>query len=243
MGASRLVHQCIADWADLLEMDGVATSNGSPVPSAAVGVATFDGAGNIARTDGLSGYYTDESDGGTLNTVQYPSGTYNVDANLRTDSPAVRTRHREPDRSASQPVWYLVSTNQAFALDTNAAVMARNTSAATVPTPNGFTFATLLGTYLAGTITPVLPSVTNELDVAEHALPRRNLGLRTTIQWTNRQVPGSFLGAYDCGGTPPHAPPRRRRSGRYEITGPADRHDANLDSLRARFRVAGNHGL
>ena len=36
----------------LIDLSGLATSNGSLVPSAAVGVVSFDGAGNIVRTDG-----------------------------------------------------------------------------------------------------------------------------------------------------------------------------------------------
>ena len=172
------------------------------VPSAAVGVATFDGAGNIARTDGVSGYYTDESDGGNLSTVQYATGTYNVDP---TCGPIQQTCGRVTVNltgAGTQPVWYLVRPNQAFALDTNAGVI-RNLATA-IGSPGGFTIAALLGSYLGVTITPVLPSVTNELDVAITPCCGGVWDQKFDAAGPFGQVDqASFSGAYDCGGTVP----------------------------------------
>ena len=220
VGASGSFSNASLTGQTVLEMDGVATSNGSPAPAAAVGVATFDGAGNIARTDGLSGYYTDESDGGTLNTVQYPSGTYSVDATCGPINQPCGRVTVNLTGAPTQPVWYLFSTNQAFALDTNAAVMAGTLQPQTVPTPNGFTLPTLLGTYLAGTITPVLPSVTNELDVAGTPPPGGIWAQNYEYSGPTGQGQNAFLGAYDCGGTPPLCSTSATAFGRYEITGP-----------------------
>jgi hypothetical protein len=220
VGASGSFSNASLTGQTVLEMDGVATSNGGPVPAAAVGVATFDGAGNIARTDGLSAYYTDESDGGVLSTVQYPSGTYSVDATCGSINQPCGRVTVSLTGAPTQPVWYLVSTNQAFALDTNAAVMAGTLQTQTVPTPNGFNLPTLLGTYLAGTITPVLPSVTNELDVAGTPPPGGLWAQNFDFSGPIGQGQSSFSGQYGCGGTPPLCSTLATAFGRYEITGP-----------------------
>ncbi len=83
-GASGQFNNASLKGQSVVELDGIATSISPTSPSAAIGVVAFDGNGNIAgptATDGtvLPGYYTDESDGGTLSTVQYATGTYNVD--------------------------------------------------------------------------------------------------------------------------------------------------------------------
>ena len=203
----------------LIELDGIASGN---VPSAAVGVATFDGAGNIARTDGVSGYYTDQSDGGNLSTVQYTTGTYNVDP---TCGPIQQTCGRVTVNltgAATQPVWYLVSSNQAFALDTNAGVTYGTLQPQSAPT-GGFTIAALLGSYLGVTITPVLPSVANELDVAITPCCGGVWDQKYDAVGQYGQVnQASFSGAYDCGGTVPACGSVGTALGRFEVTGPGD---------------------
>jgi hypothetical protein len=202
-----------------VELNGL-TNSGSG-PSAAIGVATFDGAGNIARTDGLNGYYTDESDGGTVSTVAYPSGTYNVDPTCGLITQACGRVTVTLTGAPTQPIWYLVNTNQAFALDTNPGVMSGTLQVQNVPTPNGFSVASLLGSYLGNTITPVSSSVTNELDVALTPPPggiwRQSYDYSGPIGQGSQ---GSFVGSYDCGGTAPLCSTLGTAFGRFEITGP-----------------------
>lgn len=203
----------------VVELNGL-TSNGA-TPSAAIGVATFDGAGNIARTDGLNAYYTDESDGGTLSTVQYTGGTYNVDATCGAISQPCGRVTVNLTGAPTQPVWYLVSTDQAFALDTNTGVMSGTLQAQAVPSPGGFTLASLLGSYLGSTITPASPGVTNELDVA--GTPPPGGVWRQIYDYSGPFGQGSqssFAGTYGCGGTPPACSDIGTAFGRYEVLGP-----------------------
>jgi hypothetical protein len=218
-GASGSFSNVTLQGQSVVELNGL-TSNGSS-PAAAIGVATFDGAGNIARTDGLSAYYTDESDAGILSTVQYTGGTYNVDATCGSLSQPCGRVTVTLTGAPTQPVWYLVNTNQAFALDTNAGVMSGTLQAQSVPTPNGFGVVSLLGSYLGSTITPVSPSVTNELDVASTPPPG---GVWTQHYDYSGPIgqgsQASFTGSYDCGGTPPACSNIGTAFGRFEITGP-----------------------
>ncbi len=78
------------------------------LPDVSVGVVTFDGAGNIARTDGLPAYLTDENDGGTVSQNNITSGTYNVDPTCGTIQYCGRVT--VTGIGANQPVWYLVGS-------------------------------------------------------------------------------------------------------------------------------------
>ena len=210
----------------ILELDGVSSGNGGLVPSAAAGVVSFDGAGNLVRTDGVSAYYTDESDGGTLSTIQYATGTYSVDptcANIQQPCGRVTVNLAG---APTQPVWYLVTTNQGFALDTNAGVMYGSLQAQSVPndgpqgTP-GFSIAALLGSFLGSTISPVLPSVTNELDVALTPCCGGIWAQQYQSSGSAGQLVGQqFIGAYDCGATAPSCDAIGTALGRFETTGP-----------------------
>jgi hypothetical protein len=218
-GASGVFTNATLNGQSVLELNGL-TASGS-APAAAVGVASFDGAGNIARTDGLNGYYTDESDGGTLSPVSYASGTYSVDATCGSISQACGRVTVTLTGAPTQPVWYLVNTNQAFALDTNPGVMSGTLQAQSVPTPNGFSLVSMLGSYLGNTLTPVSPSVTNELDVA--GTPPPGGVWRQSYDYAGpfgQGSQGSFLGQYDCGGTPPACSTLATALGRFEVTGP-----------------------
>jgi hypothetical protein len=137
-------------------------------PEATVGTATFDGNGNITRhgLDSLPGYFTDESDGGTVSQNSY-NGTYSVDATCGSINSACGrvtvnlTNNGQP--IPNQPVWYLVTKNQAFIVGTDPAVSSGQFS----PQSGApFTDASLLGAYLGGTINPASHYVTNEVDVA-----------------------------------------------------------------------------
>jgi hypothetical protein len=200
----------------VLELNGL--TNSASAPSAAVGAVTFDGAGNIARTDGLNAYYTDESDGGTVSTVTYTNGTYNVDATCGSILSCGRVTVSLTG-APTQPVWYLVNTNQAFSVDTNPGVMAGTLQSQTVPT-NGFTYASLLGSYLGNTITPVSASVTNELDVAGTPPPGGIWLQNYRYSGAIGQGQNSFLGNYDCAGSPPACSTIGTAFGRFEVTGP-----------------------
>jgi hypothetical protein len=220
VGASGSFSNATLSGQSVVALNGL-TSSGT-APSAAIGVATFDGAGNIARTDGLNAYYTDESDGGTLSTVTYPSGTYNVDPTCGLITQPCGRVTVSLTGAPTQPVWYLVNTNQAFALGTDSGVMSGTLQAQTVPSPNGFSTASILGSYLGNTITPVSSSVTNELDVAlTPPNPKAAVWLQNyDFSGPIGQGQGSFTGGFDCGGTPPACSTLGTAFGRFEITGP-----------------------
>jgi hypothetical protein len=203
----------------LIQLNGLASSNGSLVPSAAVGVVTFDGAGNIVRTDGISGYYTDESDGGVVAPVQYGAATYNVDATCGSIQSCGRVTVTLP-AGAPGEVWYLVSDDQAFVLGTSGAVMSGSFQSQSVPT-NGFNVGSILGSYLANTITPVLPSVTNELDVSITpccgGIWDQQFDASGPFGTVNQAF---FSGGYNCGATFPNCDSFDTALGRFVITGP-----------------------
>jgi len=235
VGASGQFSNASLKGQSVVELNGIATSIGPTTPSAAVGVVAFDGAGNIAgplATDGtqLAGYYTDESDGGTLSTVQYPTGTYNVDA---TCGPINQPCGRVTVNLAgapTQPVWYLSTTNQAFALDTNASVMAGTLQAQSVP-QNQFVIGSILGSYLGVTLTPVTQDVVNELDVAltpsfTSPVWRQTFDASGPFGQTT-QFP--FNGSYTCGGTVPACSDYGSYYGRFTVTGPGT--DTNQISI------------
>jgi len=155
-----------------LELDGIGTSGSSKVPEVELGVASFSGCtgapcvGNFMRSDSLPPYYVDQSVGGTFNPVSYTSGTYSIDANCGPMYPTPCGRLTiDLQGPTHQPVWYLTTTTQAFIVGGDADVLQGNLQAQAPPT-GGFSLPNLLGSYLGGTITPVLSSITNELDVA-----------------------------------------------------------------------------
>jgi hypothetical protein len=151
-----------------IDLNGVSTAGGSAIPQAAVGVATFDGQGNITRTDSLPGYYTDQSVGGAYSAVSYTTGTYSLDASCGGISNCGRVTVTL-DGDSTPPVWYLVTAGQAFSVgtDTNAVI-----AGTLLPqSSSGYTIASILGSYLGGTVTPALNSITNEVDVASTPPP------------------------------------------------------------------------
>ncbi|HUI84074.1 MAG TPA: Ig domain-containing protein [Candidatus Binatia bacterium] len=173
----------------VVALNGV--SGGTPVPVGVVGAATFDGSGNIARTDGLPAYFTDQSVGGTFSQVSYTSGTYSSDSSGRI---TVNLQGASCPQSVCQ-VWYLVGPGQAFAVGTDAMVMS-----GTLQPQTGAPFGapSILGSYLAGTITPVLSSVTNEIDVASTPPPGGIFALQYETGGSAGALtqPASFSGTY-----------------------------------------------
>ncbi len=153
---------CVSPAACSLVQQSGLTSAG---PDVSVGVATFDGNGNITRQDGKPGYFTDENDAGTASQNSY-DGTYNVDPTCGSITSACGrvtvnlTNSGQPIQY--QPVWYLVTKNEAFIVGTDPGV----TSGQFSPQSGApFTVASLLGAYLGGTLNPASASVTNEVDV------------------------------------------------------------------------------
>jgi len=179
----------------VIELNGL-TSAG---PDASVGVATFDGNGNITRQgiDSLPGYFTDESNAGTASQNSY-GGTYSVDATCGMITSACgRVTVNLTDNGqpiAHQPVWYLVTKNAGFVVGSDPAV----TSGQFLPQSGApFGLSSLLGSYLGGTLTPVSQSVTNEIDVAGTPPPG---GIWSTKYDTNGpgglQINQMFAGTY-----------------------------------------------
>ena len=206
---------------DLLNLSGLATSNGSLVPSAAVGVVSFDGGGNITRTDGVSGYYTDESDGGAVNPVQYATGTYNLDATCGPIQVACGRVTVNLSGAPAQPVWYLTAPNQAFILDTSPGVLYGSFQVQSPPA-TGFSNGSIVGYYLGNTITPASASINNELDVS--LTPCCGGSWAQTYDLSGPLLgiinQSSFSGAYNCGDTYPTCNQLGTSLGRFIITGP-----------------------
>lgn len=161
----------------VLQLDGIANSGTSPVPEVELGVASFSGctgspcAGSFMRSDSLPPYYIDQSVGGTLNSLTYSGGTYSIDATCGPMFPAPCGRVTVNLQGAStQPVWYLVTIGQAFVVGNDSDVLQGELQPQAPPT-QGFMLSSFVGSYLGGTLTPVLASVNNEIDVASTPPP------------------------------------------------------------------------
>jgi hypothetical protein len=173
----------------VVELDGISTSGGTSVPVAAVGVVAYNGSGNIVGPNGLPGYYTDQSVGGTYGTVDYATGTYTTDSLGRVTV--------DLEGATNQPVWYLVGPGEAFVMGTDSTVMSGTLQTQTIPTTGSFGLGNILGSYLGGTLTPVLPTVSNELEVAATPPP----GGIWLEQYENNPTPSGelaspFTGSY-----------------------------------------------
>jgi len=151
-----------------LQLDGVSSTQ----PEVELGVASFASCsgspcvGNFMRSDSLPPYYVDQDIAGSFNPISYASGTYSIDATCGTNFPnpcgRVTLNLQGP---TNQPVWYLVTTTQAFVVGSDADVL-KGTLQAQSPPSGGFSLPNLLGSYLGGTVTPTIPNITNEIDVA-----------------------------------------------------------------------------
>ncbi len=216
--------------------------NSSGLPDISAGVASFDGAGNIARTDGLPGYYTDENNGGTVTSNSIVSGTYNVDPTcpIPPSNGACGRVTVSLTGVTNNPVWYLVSTNQAFVVGTDPSVTSGSFVQQNVP-GSGFSIASILGSYLGGTSNPVTASVTNELDVVLTPPPGGILSLTNETSGPGGSPPQQHLVAYyDCADTPGSTTCRRDGDGFRKIRGDAGQHPAistDIDSLHYRRRI------
>ena len=156
-----------------IQLDGIAGTGDSAVPEAQIGVMTVvvgddESQGTISRTDGLPGYHTDQSVGGTLGSVSFTSGTYTIDAMCGPIMAACGRVTLNIDGDTNPPVFYLYNTGQGFIVGTDAYV-----EQGTLQPQTGFPYSlpSLLGSYLGGTITPATASITNEVDVASTPPP------------------------------------------------------------------------
>ncbi len=126
----------------IVEFTGSDVIDGNPVSEAEAGLLTTDGNGSGSAS-------IDQNDGGML-TQLHSSGTYSVAANGRvTLSSSFGT---------NPPIFYLVDQNQAFVVGTDHFVISGILDA---QSPSQFTDASVLGTYLGGTVAPALSSDTN----------------------------------------------------------------------------------
>ena len=157
----------------VFELNAVSPAGGSPVPDISLGLGNFDGMGNITS------YMVDENVGGTLSQPSYTNATYSVD----------KTSGRVTLSSLGTypPVWYLVTFNTGFVVGTDPNVTTGSFEPQTVLQP--VTILALFGNFYGGTVYPVLPSVTNEVEAAV-AMPPPPPGAGT----------GTFTGTYDTSG-------------------------------------------
>src|SRR5271157_6089478 len=141
------------------ELNAVSNNSGTLAPDISVGLANFDGAGNITS------YTFDENDGGALTAPSQNSytGTYTVDPKTGRATVSLTGVANQP----VQPVWYLVSANTgsnlAFVVGTDPNVTAGSFEP---QAGSSFTDVSLFGNFYGGTSTPVLSTVTNEVDAA-----------------------------------------------------------------------------
>lgn len=141
-------------------------------PDISLGLGNFDGKGNITS------YVFDENNGGTLTTPAQNSytGTYMVDStNLQSGRVTVNLAG-----VTSQPVWYLVTINTGFVVGTDPSVTSGTFEPQVVGQP--IYIVALYGNFYGGTINPVLPSVTNEVDaVVANPPPPPGMGTGTYV--------------------------------------------------------------
>ncbi|MGA8877192.1 MAG: Ig domain-containing protein [Candidatus Korobacteraceae bacterium] len=195
----------------VIQQDGLNSSG----PDASIGVATFDGNGNITRTgiDSLPGYFTDENNAGTASQNSY-DGTYSVDSTCGSITTAcgrvtvTLTSNGQPIQY--QPIWYLVTKNQAFTVGTDPAVSSGQFS----PQSGApYQLLSLLGSFLGGTVDPTSQSVTNETDVAGTPPPG---GVWAVIYDSNG--PGKLQTNQTFNGPYVFDPTYGKAFGRFEVT-------------------------
>jgi hypothetical protein len=124
----------------MVEMNGVVPNGGSPLADIQLGLFQVGTAGVTLSID--------ENRGGTVTQQQISSGTYNVATNGRVSLSGF---------GGTPPLIYLVNANSGFMLGQDANVGSGILEPQTAPPP--FSNASILGTYLGGTVTPVQPPV------------------------------------------------------------------------------------
>ncbi len=138
--------------ASVMELNGVSTTTGSPLADIQLGVANFDGKGNITL------FQTDENNGGTYIAATPLTGTYTLDPSSGGSTGRVLVSGLG---TGPQPVWYMVSSNRGFAIGTDSSAT-EGSFEPQVGSP--FSLASFLLSYAGGTVQPALSSITNEVD-------------------------------------------------------------------------------
>jgi len=136
-------------------------------------LTALDASGSTAESQvglfaGISGTFnltSDQNTGGTL-TQPSGSGTYAI-TNGRVavaPNPTTGSGFQNTTPTSSQPVFYMVSGNEAFVIGTDTAVsfgfMTQQAQ------PGTYTFTALSGTYAGGSLPPVEPNVSNVVSIA-----------------------------------------------------------------------------
>ncbi len=168
----------------VVEVSGTDVVGGSPVSEAQAGLFTADGQGNGSAS-------VDQNDGGTL-TQSSSSGTYSVAANGRVTLSS--------SFGANPPVLYLVERNQAFVVGTDILVSSGILDAQSNPP---FGNQSILGTYLGGSVSPALSSVTNSVGwaSADGNLTMGDINLSLTTSGPSGPGSSQFGGTYQVDGT------------------------------------------
>jgi hypothetical protein len=119
----------------------------------------------IGQFMGSGGTFSVTSDQNTASTLTSPSGTgtYSIGTNGRVMLATTTSSGFQNSTTTSQPVLYLVTTNQAFIIGTDTAV---SFGFMTPQFGSPFTTASLSGTYAGGSLAPVDPDVSNAVTVA-----------------------------------------------------------------------------
>jgi hypothetical protein len=119
----------------------------------------------IGQFMGSGGTFSVTSDQNTASTLTSPSGTgtYSIGSNGRVMLATTTSSGFQNSTTTSQPVLYLVTTNQAFIIGTDTAV---SFGFMTPQFGSPFTTASLSGTYAGGSLAPVDPDVSNAVTVA-----------------------------------------------------------------------------
>ncbi len=137
----------------IFEQNAVSNSGGTLGPDISVGVGNFDGKGNITA------YAYDENNAGSMTTPAQNSysGTYSVDPSNNLSGRVTISLNGV----ANQPVWYLTGVNAGYVVGTDPNVTAGTFEPQNVST---VTIVSLFGNFYGGTVSPVLPSVLNEVE-------------------------------------------------------------------------------
>ena len=141
----------------VLQTNGVNPNGGTPQAIGIAGLFTGDGTAD-GNGFGNATVLFDKNAGGTVSQQQIAGGQYKVDP---TTGRVILHGFGGPP-----PVLYMVGQNQAFVVGTDgnatSGVLAQQTNNAVTGTP--LSNASVLGGYVGGSVSPALPTLTNQVD-------------------------------------------------------------------------------
>lgn len=141
----------------IVETNAVSPNGGTPQAVGTVGTFTGDGTAD-GNGFGNATFLVDQNTGGTIAQQQVSGGQYKVNG--------LTGRVTLNGFGGTPPVLYVINQSQAFVIGTDANATSGlltpqvNNSVSGTPFSNGSVF----GTYVGGSVTPALPSVTNQVD-------------------------------------------------------------------------------